>query len=85
MSARTGDEINIQGNMIVPNQHPTPIDAESGAPGFRFDAQMMTHGPLTRAPRVWNAMVQTILTLRTHTGIVLEGAAAVASRSAVCG
>ena len=84
MSARTG-EIRIQGNMIVPNQHSTPIDAESGAPGFRFDAQMMTHGPLTRAPRVWNAMVQTILTQRTLTAIVLEGAAAVANRSAVCG
>jgi len=84
MSARTG-EIRIQGNTIVPNQHATPIDAESGAPGFRFDAQMMTHGPLTRAPRVWNAMVQTMRIQRTHTAIVLEGAAAVPNRSAVCG
>ena len=67
----------------MPNQHATPIDAESGAPGFRFDAQMMTHGPLTRAPSVWNAMVQTLLTQWTHTA--MEGAAAVANRSAVCG
>jgi hypothetical protein len=85
MPARTGDQISIQRNTIVPNQHAVPIDAESGAPGFRFDAQMMTRGPLTRAPRVWNAMVQTILTQRTHTAIVLERAAAVASRGALCG
>jgi hypothetical protein len=85
MSARAGDEISIQGNTIVPNQHATPIDAESGAPGFRSHGQMMTRGPLARAPRGWNVMVQTMLTRRTHTAIVLAGAAAVAKRSALCG